>query len=121
MALCSTCDPSGHADCEHQIELPGKNWAIPLEEAEIEGNLELTTLDGTITGIVPVESFVEGVLPIFIPSEGYDIDGDGELESQADLIDLATQLLDTGADTVTASGEPAISAAFHFSAVATVF
>jgi len=67
---------------------------------------------------------VEGVLPVFIPEAGYDINNDGEIgpgETQADLIDLVTTILDTAADVVTESGEPGISAALHFAAGAAAF
>jgi hypothetical protein len=97
---------------------------IPLEEVTMQGELGTVTLDGTFSGIVPVVSFVAGVLPVFVPAEGFDMNGDGEIgsgETQAELIDLATLLLDTGADVVTEDGEPGISAAFHFAAAAADF
>jgi hypothetical protein len=61
---------------------------------------------------------------VFIPESGFDVDQDGAIgpgETQADLIELVTTLLDTAADVVTENGEPGISAALHFSAGAAVF
>jgi hypothetical protein len=98
--------------------------AFPLEEVRMDGDLGAISLDGTIAGIIPVEPFANGVLPVFIPESGYDIDGDGEIgsgETQADLIALATTILDTAADVVTESGDPGISAAIHFAAGAAAF
>jgi hypothetical protein len=97
---------------------------FPLEEVRMHGDLGAITVDGTIAGIVPVARFVDGVLPVFIPEGGYDINDDGEIgpgETQADLIGLVTKILITAADVVTESGEPGISAAVHFSAGAAVF
>jgi hypothetical protein len=97
---------------------------FPLEEVRIDGDLGAVTLDGTIVGILPVEPFVKGVLPVFIPKRGYDVDGDGTIgkdESQGALIDFVTKILDTTADVVTESGEPGISAAIHFTAGSATF
>lgn len=97
---------------------------FPLEEVQMDGDLGAVSLDGTIAGIVPVTPFVEGVLPVFIPEAGYDINADGEIgsgETQADLIGLVTTILDTAADVVTEDGDPGISAAIHFAAGAAAF
>ena len=106
------------------VDASGTLAPFPLEEVRMDGDLGTITLDGTIAGIVPVSPFVEGVLPVFIPEAGYDLDGDGEIganETQAALIDFVTTLLETTADVVTESGEPGISAALHFSAGAASF
>jgi hypothetical protein len=106
------------------VDAAGTPAPFPLEDVRMDGNLGAITLDGTIVGIVPVAPFVEGVLPIFIPEAGFDLDGDdeiGEGETQADLIALVTGLLNTSADVETSAGAPGISAAVHFSAGAAVF
>ena len=106
------------------VKTDGTLAPFPLEDVRMDGDLGAVTLDGTIAGIVPVGLFVEGVLPVLVPEDGYDVNQNGEIgpgETQADLIELATLLLDTGADVVTESGEPGISAALHFSAGAANF
>jgi len=97
---------------------------IPLEEVRIDGDIDTITLDGTIAGIVPVEPFAKGVLPVFIPADGWDVNKDGTIgagETQAELIDLATTILTTAADVVTEDGKPGISAAIHFAAASAAF
>ena len=106
------------------VDAVGTLAPFPLEEVRMDGDLGAISLDGTVAGIVPVGPFVKGVLPVFIPAGGFDIDGDGKIgngESQADLIALVTQILDTTADVVTQDGEPGISAAIHFAAGAANF
>ena len=97
---------------------------IPLEDVRIEGDIDTITLDGTIAGIVPVQPFAKGVLPVFIPETGFDVNGDGDIgsgETQAELIDLATTILTTTADVVTEDGQAGISAAIHFAAASAAF
>jgi hypothetical protein len=107
------------------VDASGTPAPFPLEEVTMQGELGAIDLDGDIVGIVPVDRFVAAVLPIFVPAQGYDLNGneaiDPDTESQAAITELVTTLLDTSADTATQGGEPAISAALHFAAGAANF
>ncbi len=107
------------------VDTSGTAAPFPAEEVLVDGDLGAITLEGTIVGIVPVDRLVAAVLPIFIPSEGFDLNDDGGIdphtESQAAITSLVTTLVGTGADVETEDGEPGISAAFDFVAGATNF
>jgi hypothetical protein len=98
---------------------------FPVEEVLMDGGLASIALDGTMVGIVPVDRFVHSVVPIFIPADGFDLNGNGDIdpdtESQSAITALITTLLNTQADLATEDGRPGISAAFHFAASAATF
>jgi hypothetical protein len=98
---------------------------FPVEEVVMEGTLDDASATGFAVGIVPVDRFVTEVLPVFVPAEGYDMNGDKtidpEEESSEAITELVTTLLNSGSDVTTSDGRAGISSAFRLSAVPATF
>lgn len=83
--------------------------AVPLERVTLSGTVDSTTMNATLTGLMPAEEFADDVLADLIPEEGV-----GNLSKET-LLKTVRRLagLDTMADIDMGDGRRAVSCAFQ--------
>jgi hypothetical protein len=82
---------------------------IQLQGAMLEGSIDELGVRGIITARIPVESLMEDVVEPLLPAEGWDLDGDGTLESYDEVRDFVWELAPQIADVTLPDGSTAIS------------
>ena len=108
------------------VVLDAKNPPVPfpVEDVTMTGALDDKSADGFLVGIVPVDRFVDEVLPQVIDKKGYDMNGNKKIESnetQKAIIAMAAPLLEASSDVQTSDGRSGISAAFAIQALPATF
>jgi hypothetical protein len=95
---------------------------VRLEMAHLGGTLDAAGSEGVLTGVLPIAMVIEAFVEPLLPEEGYDLDGDGILESHAELLDFVADLAPLIADTVIEPyGELGVTARLSFAAEAALW
>ena len=92
---------------------------VPLERAQIIGDLSAEGSTGLLVGVIPSELLVDEVIAQLIPEEGYDSNGDGEPDIAKDALLESIRTIAKNpniADIWLGDDRFGISAAFEFEA-----
>lgn len=92
---------------------------LQLEDARLEGTLTEDASAGWVAGVIPVTAMVQAVIEPLVPDVGYDIDNDGVLEPESEVLALFEQLGTAAADMDLGPMGPGISISMRYTAIPT--
>ncbi len=87
---------------------------LQLSRATVEGTLSSAVMEGRIFAVLPIETTLSDFIIPLLPQDGYDIDGDGVVESVEELIAMLEDLAPSLADVELPYGELGVSVALDY-------
>ncbi len=93
---------------------------VPIALSTLQGTMSAGGSAGTLSGVAPAQPFIDQVIDPLIPDEGWDSDGDGDIDqSKESLMKSVTDIVNNPnmSDWVFEDGSRGITAVFSYEAV----
>lgn len=101
--------------------VPGEEpLLVPIVQARLSGTLTAEGATGLLVGIAPAEDLKNQVIDPLIPEEGYDQDGDGDIDlTKAEILEMLDSIVNNEnmSDWIFDDGTRGVTAAFEWEAI----